>query len=183
MSLGVRVIWKPLLTVGSDWWRRVSTSASFCLLEVSQTVDGCGPSYLMETAHLVLLSSLLYILWCSAIWNVEAASLYLKWWGKVSISQTGACERHTSAAQNTKVDGNGIQLYRQAYAKQTSQLICPQKSVHHVYSITPDGLWMMQAHIGLRASAVQIRLALTLNVEEACKPGPCFISPGCITHF
>lgn len=73
--------------------------------------------------------------------------------------------------------------YRQAHAKQQSQLKCSQKTVHHVYLITPDGLWMMQADIGLRASAVQIRLALTLDVEEACKPGPCFISPGCITHF
>lgn len=76
-----------------------------------------------------------------------------------------------------------LAITRQAHAKQTSRLTRPRLTVHHVYLITPDGLWMMQADIGLGASAVQIRLVLTLSVEEACKPGPCFISPGCITHF
>lgn len=55
-------------------------------------------------------------------------------------------------------------ITRQAHAKQTSKLICSQLTVHHVYLITPDGLWMMQADIGLGASAVQIRLVLTLSV-------------------
>lgn len=83
--------------------------------------------------------------------------------------------------QSVKYDQ--MNMYIWAYANQMSQLVGPQKIVHHVYLITPDGLRQIQADNGLIADTPQIRLALTPNVEEACKSAPCSISPGCITHF
>lgn len=54
--------------------------------------------------------------------------------------------------------------YIQMHVKQMRQFAGTLKSVHHVYLITPDGFWEIQADTGLVASPLQIRLALTPNV-------------------
>lgn len=74
-------------------------------------------------------------------------------------------------------------VYGQVHVKQTSHLTDHQKTVHQVYLIIPDWLWEIQADSGLIAGLVEIRFAPTPNEDEACKPGPSSISPGCITHF
>lgn len=157
------LICDPLLTEGSDGWGRGPCTSPV----VSLTVGGCGSSYQTERFSVIFSS-----LFCTLI-NVLLKPFTLvqerPYFQNVPVS-------HAYVEPNSTVT-------RRAYAKQTSKLKCPRLTVHHVYLIPPDGLWTMPADIGLGASAVQIRLALTLSVEKACQPGPCFISPGCITHF
>lgn len=173
------VIWKALLTNGSNTdWLKLSFHTSllpFTWFGPNRRWISCGSlSHVEENIHLIFkLPS--FLIFSVINWTASISYHKGKW--------KGVSEGHTFGDWIPQFDGKVNRMDVHPIVKQTGQLIGPQKTVHHVYSIPPDGLWLIQADIGLWATALKIRLALTLNVQEACKPGPISISPGCVTHF
>lgn len=126
-------------------------------------------------SSLMYFSSHFYILWRSDVLFFFKTSPHPKWFGFVFEWAT----RRLLSVKLRKLGGSGTSACQTDVTVNMSSENCPSRLFNHSW-------WAFggcRADIGLGASAVQIRLALTLNVEKACKPGPCFISPGCITHF